>query len=966
MVAFRTRTHSYLARAVLLFAIGCAHGTGAPPNRPKTLAKGAATKAAAPKSTLTRAWDAFSTSDYGAATRLFKEALAEAKSAEKRADASLGLIQTELMLGDTEAVQQLAQSLRAELANAKLPPETLNPKRPSLRERTHIFEAKALRARGRVAEAETTLATASPKLASAEARLLLGELRLEQGKRTEGEAALMSLIEDYNDDRITEEDGLGLAYVGRASYLLSSAKDANDAFNQAERVLPFSEEVRFWRAELFLDKYDPGHAEEVLNEVLARAPNNPVANTWMARVRLDQALDFDEAERLAKKALVVNPGLTAAYAVLAGVALRESHLDEAERLLSVGLSHNPNDLELLSLHATARYLSDDTPGFESAKARVLRQNPEYSRLYTIIADFAEWEHRYDEIVVMMREALQLDPDNGKARAQLGLNLIRGGNDVAGLTALRHAFDADPFNVRVYNTLDLFEHEIPKNYVSVDSGPFRFRYPKAQRALLERYVPQLLTRAYGKMKQSYGFTPTGPLGIELYSSRQSFAVRTSGLPETAIQGVCFGRTLAAMSPGEEKFNLGMTLWHELAHVFHIQLSRSRVPRWFTEGLAEFETLSERREWAREQDPDLVEALRQGKLPEIQAMTQAFTRVEAMEDVATAYYASTEIIHFLAEKFGRAVFPKMLRAWGEGKQTPAVLKDVLGESPETLNREFLEFLKIRLERYRQQFVPVRRTGSPEQALALATRHPEDAKNQARWVLLLQRQNREAESQSALLNALKRHPKDPDLRFLRARALVQAKDGAGVLDALGALIREGFDGYDVQMLLGEAFRLSSDWERALLALERAHEWDPSEVEPLRALAQLGEKMGKADVELAALRKLVVLDEHNPGVYQKLLERLLMRGEIEEGVRLGEAAVSADIDGLRTHVAYAELLLKAKRTKDAIFELESASLCPGEPAEIRGVLLRLAEVEQAAGNAAAAKTHLERAEALKAPASP
>src|SRR5690606_38131953 len=114
----------------------------------------------------------------------------------------------------------------------------------------------------------------------------------------------------------------------------------------------------------------------------------------------------------------------------------------------------------------------------------------------------------------------------------------------------------------------------------------------------------------------GFEPEAPIGIELYESREQFAVRTSGLPQTAIQGVCFGKTLATLSLAEEPANLGMTLWHELAHVFHIQLSKSRVPRWFTEGLAELETALHRPEWSRELDPQLFGALLDGRLPPVE--------------------------------------------------------------------------------------------------------------------------------------------------------------------------------------------------------------------------------------------------------------------------------------------------------------------------------------------------------------
>ncbi len=66
---------------------------------------------------------------------------------------------------------------------------------------------------------------------------------------------------------------------------------------------------------------------------------------------------------------------------------------------------------------------------------------------------------------------------------------------------------------------------------------------------------MLDTAWTKMVRAYAFEPTTPVGIELYSERESFAIRTSGLPQTAIQGVCFGKTLASMSPYYEKFNLG---------------------------------------------------------------------------------------------------------------------------------------------------------------------------------------------------------------------------------------------------------------------------------------------------------------------------------------------------------------------------------------------------------------------------
>ena len=45
----------------------------------------------------------------------------------------------------------------------------------------------------------------------------------------------------------------------------------------------------------------------------------------------------------------------------------------------------------------------------------------------IVGEYAEWEHRYDEIVSMMREAVRIDDQDARAHAQLGLNLIRNGD-----------------------------------------------------------------------------------------------------------------------------------------------------------------------------------------------------------------------------------------------------------------------------------------------------------------------------------------------------------------------------------------------------------------------------------------------------------------------------------------------------------------------------------------------------------
>ena len=825
-----------------------------------------------------------------------------------------------------------------------------------------LAQARALRASGEVSAALALLSAIPLTQAGAEQRLLWGELLLETGKRREAEPVLLTLIEDYNSDRIAKTDGPGLMRVGRAAHLLRAPKDANDAFDEAEYAERANPDVRtlLYRAELYLDKYDPGHAEEVLSEALQLAPQHPEANMLLAEVRLAQALDFDEAERLARRALAQNPKLTHAYFVLAGIGVRDQDLTTADRYIGEGLRANPRDLPLLSMRAVVRFLAEDSAGFEQQKAAILRLNPEYSRLYSIVGEFADWEHRYDEIVVLMKEAVALDGKDAKAEAELGFNLIRSGDDVEGVAALDRSFRLDKFNVRVFNTLQMYDDVIAKDYVTVSHPRFTIRYKKTERELLERYVPDLLGRAFDTMQKSYGFTPLTPVGVELYAERENFGIRTGGLPQIAIQGVCFGKTLAAMSPANESFNLGMTLWHELSHVFHIQMSRSRVPRWFTEGLAEYETIIARPEWVRENDQELFEAMRSDRMPALGNMSRAFTRAEELEDVGTAYYASSQILVMLADHYGHDRLVEMLRQWGAGKTSEQVMSGVLGKSPAELDREFRQFAEQKLQRFSQQFMPMQRKGRTDRLGKDAKAAPKDVKKQLKYVLSLLRDG-ETERAALLLTEVERlDPSNADARFLRAE-LDQHEHPEKSIVTLAKMIDGKQDGYAVRLLLGKLLAAAGDDPGARTALEKAASFDPLSATPQYLLADMAHTRADDDAELAALRRLGELEQHENKVYRRLLGLLVTKKAWGEAVKVGDVALYTDMEGFATHRLFGEALAQTGNQERAIFELESAALSPADPHELAEANARLAELYALAGRGRDAVKARKRAQELR-----
>jgi tetratricopeptide (TPR) repeat protein len=651
-------------------------------------------------------------------------------------------------------------------------------------------------------------------------------------------------------------------------------------------------------------------------------------------------MDFAAAEQEVEKALRVDPKLAGAYFVRAGLSLRTMDLEAADKAADEGLKSNPRDLELLSIKAATRFLADDRVGFEALKTRVLGHNPRYARFFLIVGEFAEWEHRYDDIVAMMREAVAIDPDEAKAYAALGLNLIRAGNEPAGLEELRKAWRRDKFNVRVYNTLDLFEKTIARDYVTVDGTTFRLRYPKADRALLERYVPRMLEQAWASMTERYRFRPPTPVGIELYADPQSFSIRTAGLPNIGIQGVCFGKTLAALGPGAGPFNWGMILWHELSHVFAIEQSKSRVPRWFTEGLSEYETLRARPEWRRRDDLALYRGLKHDKIPKLAAFNRAFTHAEEPEDLTTAYFAASQIMVFLVGEFGFEKTVSALPLWAASKRTPEVVQTAFGVSAEELDRRFRAWLAPRLERYRKQYVPdLEPPSSVDAARKALEAEPRSPAKLVKLALGMLGEGDEQPAAATLALALSIDPKHADALYLALRAAMKSNDVARSNELLRRLIGAGHDGYAVRMKAADVAELEKKPERVKAELWAAHQWDPTQSEPLQALYDLARKAKDSDGELEALRMLAQVDAHDARVWRRLLGRLVEKGQWEEARGVGESALYVAVDDPEVHRLYARSLARTGSFVSAIYELNSAIIAGAGPKDAAPIYRSMAE---------------------------
>ncbi len=800
-----------------------------------------------------------------------------------------------------------------------------------------------------------------------EVRVELGELLIAMGKRADAEAPLMTLPNDYRADTIKDDDAVGMTLVGRATELLRAWHNADDSYGTAEKD-DRNIRARMWHAGELLGKFSMAGAERRMKQVLKLEPKNPDALVFMARVKLKQAYDFDAADALTKDALLINPKHVGAHAVRAGVALHDMAIATAETELAAGFATDPNDLELWSLKAATRFLADDRQGYEDARKETLTRNKEYSEFYSTVADYAEWEHRYDDIIAMMKEAVKVDPEDGMAWAQLGLLETRRGDETDGLLALNKAYSKDKYNIYVYNTLDLFESNFAKDYDLVDEGPFKIRYLKKTEAVQRRYVPRMLGEAWASMKARYNFVPAQPIQIEIFEpgqagkikdARAQFNVRISGLPGGMLQGVCFGHVIAAMGPGAEPFNWGNVLWHELGHVFAIQQSKNHVPRWFTEGLSEYETIARRPEWQREMDPELYVALTHNRLPGAVDMNRVFTHAESAEDITVAYYAASQMMVYTVEKFGMPKVVKALELWGQNQTTADVILHAFGVPPADYDKGFRDWAMKRLDRYKGQFIPeMRMTKTLEQAKDAVAKNPNDADALVDLTIAYVREEDADAAKATVEKAIQADNKNARAHYLKYR--FAGKDLKAAEIELAALQTVAGDGYFIRTQLALMAKKKKDKDEYKKQLEAAYRFDPTQAEPLGNLFELAQEDNREGDQLDILRKVSLLDQHDPKVWSALLKHLVDGQQWAEAKNVGEGAVFVAIYDEHVHTMYGRALAALGEHERAVFEYESALLCQPN-AEDAATAHALAAVSLVAlKRNPDAKTHLDEAKRL------
>lgn len=485
-----------------------------------------------------------------------------------------------------------------------------------------------------------------------------------------------------------------LGYRGLQQY-----QEANTEFQQADKAMANSAVVKTEWGDLYREHAQPGDAAKLFEEAIEADSNYAPAYLSLARV-LSENYD-KKAIELAQNALKLDPKLYQADELMAYLALEDGRPKDAAAAANQALALSPEALDGLAVLASIDWL--DGKQTSPSMDQILKINPRYGEAYETGAHFFIINYRYDDGIAFYRKALDLNPNLWSARSQLGVNLMRLGFPDEARQQLERCYEAHFRDPQTVNSLRLLD--TTKNYQRFQTASTDVLLDKKEAALLYPYVEPELERAIAVYQRKYKMSLPGRVTLEIYPNHEDFIVRTLGLPGLGgLLGVTFGIVMAMDSPSARppgQMNWADTMWHEMSHVYVVTATRGLVPRWFTEGLAVHEESTVAPGWGDRLTPDVIVALKEKKLLPVAQLDRGFVRPEYSNQVLVSYYQAGKMCDYIAEKYGDAAILDFIHAYGERKTTVEAIHDILHESSESFDKNFLAWLDGKTQKIVQNY-------------------------------------------------------------------------------------------------------------------------------------------------------------------------------------------------------------------------------------------------------------------------
>lgn len=497
------------------------------------------------------------------------------------------------------------------------------------------------------------------------------------GKLNEAEACFVKLLDSRNPAERAE-----------GAWGIGDYKSASSEFKQAVEREPANAMVRVRWGRLFLERFNLNDAVDLFQEALEIDKTNAEAMLGMAFVSAEGF--SSKALELAHNAVEQDPKLVEARELLANLALEDSDEQRAIAEADKALALSPNAFDAIAVKAAVEALADRSP--DALLETIWKINPHYGEAHAVIAHHLVLNRRYIDGIAHYRKAIERDPKNWAARSELGINLMRVGQDGEARQHLELCFNNKYDSNPTINSLRLLDSYA--NFKTYETPKTILKLHKKEAPQLLVYIQPELEKAVATFEKKYKMTIGAPVQLEVYPDHEDFAVRTMGMPGLGALGVTFGNVVAMDSPSGRKpgsFHWASTLWHELSHVFVLTATKHRVPRWFTEGFAVHEETAASPDWGDRMTPDIVNAIKSKQLLPVAELDRGFIRPKYPQQVIVSYFQAGRICDYIVTKWNYDKLLEMMKLFAARKTTPEVIQQALGMTPEAFDKEFLAWVE-----------------------------------------------------------------------------------------------------------------------------------------------------------------------------------------------------------------------------------------------------------------------------------
>ncbi|PHR92735.1 MAG: hypothetical protein COA78_33270 [Blastopirellula sp.] len=770
----------------------------------------------------------------------------------------------------------------------------------------------------------------------AQARWIVAEVAREQGDLETAQAGYEWFVDFYNDqDQIEDPDTLYL--VGQAAGQFARWSRNSEQFQFLVNTLYpeiLAIEPNYWPAEqamaqLFIEKFNMGSAKKHHN--LAIAINGTSAELLTTRAEMalagyqvEQVLVFSEA------ALKIRADYVPAMEVQAQAYLADFKPEKAIATLAKASAIDGRRQSVRGLQ-TAAVLAADGPGVtDEATGELTRlgtliseqvaENEKCGEYFAALARGCEFLRKYPHAANYFREAVQRMPQLVRVHSELGMTLMRMGEEEEARKVLELAFEIDPFHVRVKNTLAVLD--ILENYKTIETDHFILRFDADLDGVLGEYVSRFLEEeVYPEVCESLDYEPEEKTLIEIFNKAKNtsghgwFSARMVGVPSIGTVGACAGKMIAITSPNaiNKPFNWAHVLKHEYVHVVNLQQTDFNIPHWFTEAMAVTHESEERPpEWNRL----LAQRVAAKDLFNLDTINYGFIRPKDSNDWTMAYCQAYHYSVYLKQRFGDDVIPQMLKSYGNYLTTQQIIEQEFKTTQADIEKGYLEYLE-------KVVAGINATESKTLDFVELTKaiekNPEDADllAQLAYAYLLRKANPVARKYAN--RALEVDEKQSLAIYVMARLYLSIGDQEKTLELLKQATEGKFEEHAVALLAGLKFKEKAYDEAEKLYAQGAAA-QPENEKWQQALLRVYLASGNEEKMLEMLPKLAKKKHHDLLLRKKLADIYLQRQDWNNVVLWATEAIEIDITDIETHVMLAKAHEALKQWHEAGREYEVA----------------------------------------------